>query len=324
MKSPLLIALPIVLFIGAQAQAQLARQEFHALQSITLSDADFLNGKKDGVPVTLAGVLRLPKLGPEKLPAAILLQGSGGVGGSGSMIDEWTRELNEIGIATFAVDSFSGRGIIETVTDQTRLGRLSMIVDAYRALELVSKHRQIDPVRVAVMGFSRGGQSALYSSVVRFRKMHGPPGELNFAAHIAMYPTCNTTFRDDDDVVARPIRLLHGTADDYAPIAPCRAYVERLSKAGKDIRLVEYPDAHHVFDAPAFREPRKLAAAATVRRCLMAEADNGVILNQETKQPFSYGDACVEKGPTVAFNEVASAQARAFVRDFLKEVFASK
>jgi hypothetical protein len=108
MKSPLLIALPIVLFIAAQAQAQLARQEFHALQSITLSDADFLNGKKDGVPVALAGVLRLPKLGPEKLPAAVLLQGSGGVGGSGSMIDEWTRELNEIGIATFAVDSFSG------------------------------------------------------------------------------------------------------------------------------------------------------------------------------------------------------------------------
>jgi dienelactone hydrolase len=324
MKSPLLIALPIVLFIEAQAQAQLARQEFHALQSITLSDADFLNGKKDGVPVTLAGVLRLPKLGPEKLPAAVLLQGSGGVGGSGGMIDEWTRELNEIGIATFAVDSFSGRGIIETVTDQTRLGRLNMIVDAYRALELVSKHRQIDPVRIAVMGFSRGGQSALYSSVVRFRKMHGPTGELNFAAHIAMYPTCNTTFRDDDDVVARPIRLLHGTADDYVPIAPCRAYVERLLKAGKDIRLVEYPDAHHVFDAPAFREPRKLAAAATVRRCLMAETDNGVILNQETKHPFSYGDACVEKGPTVAFNEVASAQARAFVRDFLKEVFASK
>jgi dienelactone hydrolase len=312
-----------VLLVGGEAQAQMARQEFYSLQSVTLSDADFLNGKKDGVRVILAGVLRLPKLGPEKLPAVVLLHGSGGVGGSGGMIDEWSRELNEIGIATFAVDSFSGRGIIETVTDQTRLGRLNMIIDAYRALDLVSKHRQIDASRIAVMGFSRGGQSSLYSSLIRFQKMHGPAGGLEFAAHIGLYAPCGTTYRGDDDV-AKPIRLLHGTADDYVPIGPCRAYVDRLSKLGKDIRLIEYPDAHHVFDAPAFKEPRKIAAAPTTRRCLMVEGDEGTVLNQETKQPFSYGDACVEKGPTVAYQEAASTQSRAYVRGFLKEVFALK
>jgi len=32
--------------------------------------------------------------------------------------------------------------------------------------------------------------------------------------------------------------------------------------------------------------------------------------------------ACVEKGPTVAYQEAASTQARADVRGFLKEVFA--
>jgi hypothetical protein len=100
--------------------------------------------------------------------------------------------------------------------------------------------------------------------------------------------------------------------------------VERLSKAGKDIRLVEYPDAHQVFDAPAFKEPRTLAAAATTRRCVLAEGDNGAVLNQETNQPFNYSDACVEKGPTVAYQEAASTQARAYVRGFLNEVFALK
>jgi hypothetical protein len=105
---------------------------------------------------------------------------------------------------------------------------------------------------------------------------------------------CGTIFRGDE-AVAKPIRLLLGTADDYV-LGPCRAFVERLSNSGKDIRLIEYPDAHHVFDAPAFREPRKLAAAPTTRRCLMVEGDNGTVMNQETKQPFSYSDACVEKG----------------------------
>ena len=322
MRISLLIVLA-GLVVGAPAQAQVARQEHHALQSVTLSDADFLNKKRDGTPVTLSGHLRLPKVGPEKLPAVVLLHGSGGMGGSGSMIDEWSRELNQIGIATFAVDSFAGRGIVETVTDQTRLGRLNMIVDAYRALELLAKHRQIDPARIGVMGFSRGGQSSLYSSLSRFRKMHGSADGLQFTAHVALYATCGTTFLGDDDMT-KPIRLLHGSADDYVSIVPCRAYVERLSKAGKDIRLVEYPDAHHVFDAPAFKEPRKLAAAPTTARCLLAEADNGVILNQETKQPFSYSDACVVKGPTIAYNEAASNQARAYVRTFLKEVFALK
>ena len=67
-----------------------------------------------------------------------------------------------------------------------------------------------------------------------------------------------------------------------------------------------------------------MTAAATTRRCQMIEGDNGVVLNEETKQPFGYGDVCVEKGPTVAYQEAASKQARAYVRDFLKEVFALK
>jgi hypothetical protein len=64
-----------------------------------------------------------------------------------------------------------------------------MIVDAYRALELLAKHRQIDPARIVVMGFSRGGRSSLYSSLTRFQRMHGPAG-LQFAAHVGLYAPC--------------------------------------------------------------------------------------------------------------------------------------
>jgi dipeptidyl aminopeptidase/acylaminoacyl peptidase len=121
------------------------------------------------------------------------------------------------------------------------------VLDAYRALELLVKHPRIDSERVVVMGFSRGGGAAHWSAIKRFLAMHGPRGGLGFAGHIALYPTCNRIFVDSLDVVDKPIRIFRGTADDYIPIAGCRSYVERLKRAGKDVSLTEYADAHHVF-----------------------------------------------------------------------------
>jgi dienelactone hydrolase len=207
----------LAMTLNSAAHAQVAREEIYSFQSETLSDADFLNGKT-GTPVNIAGALRLPRVGSEKLPAVILLHGSGGMQGYGSPSEEWSRELNAIGIAIFRIDSFASRGIVETVTDQSRLGRLNMIIDAYRALQLLAAHRQIDPSRVAVMGFSRGAQSAVYSSLPRFQATHGLPKGLEFAAHIGLYTPCNTTYQGED-TITKPIRLLHGMDDDYVAMA---------------------------------------------------------------------------------------------------------
>jgi dienelactone hydrolase len=92
------------------------------------------------------------------LPAVILLHGSGGISG---YVTDWEMDLNSMGVATFVIDCFKGRGIVNTNNDQSQLGRLSMIVDAYRALDVLAKHPRIDPNRIAIMGFSRGGQAAL-------------------------------------------------------------------------------------------------------------------------------------------------------------------
>jgi len=161
------VAASLLTPIVASANAQLARIEIYPISSVTLSDPDFLAGRSGGRPVTIAGELRIPKPGNDKLPAVVLLHGSGGIGGREGMIDEWSRELNQLGIATFAIDAFAGREIVSTVFDQTQLGRLNMVADAYRALELLARHPRIDPNRIAVMGFSRGGQSALYSAMNR-------------------------------------------------------------------------------------------------------------------------------------------------------------
>jgi len=306
-------ALFLVLLAPLAAFAQVARVEIHAFASSTVTDQLFLTSQREGHPVTLAGELRLPKPGTERLPAVVLLHGSGGISGG---LDAWARFLNEMGVATFTLDAFTGRGLVSVSADQAKLGRLNMISDAYRALELLSKHPRIDPERIAVMGFSRGGQAALYSSVKRFQRLHLAP-TLGFAAYIAFYPDCHTTYIDGDDVANRPIRIFHGAADDYNTPAPCRDYVARLQKLGKDAQMTEYPGAYHVFDSVLAGPPAKAPQSQTVRKCWMEEVEGGRIINSETKQTFTYEDPCVERGPTLGYDEAAAREAQKAVREFV-------
>jgi dienelactone hydrolase len=292
------------------------RMEVRAVDSVTLTGEQFLMGETNGKPARLAGELRLPAAGAGRLPAVILVHGSGGLSASE---DRWAQELNSIGVAVFLLDTFSGRGIVNTVNDQSQLHSLAMMVDAYRALASLAGHARIDPNRIAVMGFSKGAVASIYSSNERFRKAHG--GEVQFAAHIGLYTPCNTHFADDEKTSGKPIRLFHGIADDYVSVAPCREYVERLKKAGADVTLTEYPDAHHAYDMFTIRQQIKIPTAQTTRNCRLEEGPSGQTLNSQTKQPFAMTDACVEKGPMVGYNAAAHEATVRAVKEFLTATF---
>ena len=309
-----------ILVLMPEANAQFARQDVIGFESETMPERDFLTGKK-GTPVTLAGYLRLPKAN-EKNPVVVLFHGAGGLLGEVGMVNEWSRVLNEAGIATFTVDSFAGRGVT-TLADAGRVDPVTRVVDAYRALDLLTKHPLIDANKIAVMGFSHGGGAALYSGLVRFQRARGNP-DARYAAHISVYGLCVTTYHEDEVFDQRPVLILHGTADDWVPVAPCRDYVARLGKAGMNARLIEYPGAYHVFDSPDRREQVKLPQASTLRNCRFVEAEDGSILNAVTKQPTSINDPCIEKGVTLHYNEAATRKAHDDVTAFLKNAFAQK
>jgi dienelactone hydrolase len=294
--------------------AQVVRTEVVPLQSVTLTDEQFLSGREPGKPVTVAGVLSLPKAGSDRLPAVVLLHPSGGIN---SGITDWQQEFLSMGVATFVVDSFAGRGIANTINDQSQLGRLAQLEDAYRALGLLQKHSRVDPDRVLLMGVSRGGQPALYAGLKRFQRLHGSVSGKGFAGYIAFYPNCNTTYRADDEFDDKPVRVFHGSADDYAPVASCRAFVEKLRAKGKDIEIIEYPGAQHMFDWKAAAKPIVLAKAQTIRNCQLIEAQNGQIVDSATGQLFTYSDPCVEYGPTLAYDETAAISAKKAVREFV-------
>lgn len=294
----------------------MARVEIHPLESRTLTTQEFLTGK-EGTLATIAGALRMPATSHDRLPAVILLHGSGGVG---TNVVEWVNFLNELGIATFVPDSFSGRSITSLRNDRTRLSGLAAVVDAYRSLQLVAAHPRIDPKRIAVMGFSRGGFAALYAAIKRFQRMHGPAGGREFAAYISFYPDCGVTYLGDDDLSDRPIRIFHGIADDWTSAATCRAYVDRVRTKNTNVRFIEYANAHHGFDASALKTPLKLPQAQTTRNCSREEVADGKIINSRTKQPFSMNDPCVERGVTISYDPAAAADAKEKVKELVVEV----
>jgi dienelactone hydrolase len=306
----------LICIVPALSQELIPKYEVIGFESQNLTDHAFLTGKRDGKPVNIHGELRIPPTRSEKLPAVILLHGSGGWRGTN---EEWSKEFHALGVATFLVDSFTGRGITSTAADQDQLSRLVGVLDAYRALEALVKHPRIDGNLVVVMGFSRGGGAAHWTAIKRFYALHGPAGGLMFAAHIALYPTCNRLFIDRD-VVDRPIRIFHGAADDYIPAASCGAYVERLREAGKDIAIAVYPGAHHAFDNPKLAEPIRAARAQTTRNCpVLEESANGRIVNSKTKAPFSYAsDPCVERGATIGYHAQAHADVTKAVKQFVR------
>jgi len=294
------------------------RVELYPIPSLTISDQQFLAGDANGKPVTVAGELRLAQ-GSGRLPVVVLMHGSSGVGAS---IEPWVHQFNSMGISTFVIDGFSGRGLTAVGPNQALLGRLNFIVDIYRSLEILAKHPRVDRDRIVLMGFSRGGQAALYASLDRFNKLWNKSG-LQFAGYIPFYPDCSTTYLTDTEVAARPIRIFHGTPDDYNPVASCKAYVARLQDARRDVVLTEYPDSAHGFDAGLLGVSTIAvsANAQTARHCHIREGEGGVLMNADTQAPFRYQDSCIELNPHVGGNPTTAEQARKAVVEFLQGLF---
>jgi dienelactone hydrolase len=92
--------------------------------------------------------------GPGPFPAVVVLHGCAGFfPGYATIADD----LKSAGYAALAVDSLGPRGI----ADQCDVLFIEQAIDAYAALKYLSRQSFVDSGRVAVLGYSMGGNSAL-------------------------------------------------------------------------------------------------------------------------------------------------------------------
>jgi dienelactone hydrolase len=259
------------------------------------------------------------------------MHGSGGI--YKAMTDYWPKQFNAAGIAVLSLDTFAPRGVKSTAEDQTLVPFSADIVDVFAALKLLASHPRIDPKRIALMGFSRGGTATWRAAAERVIAWQKLPDGLRFAAHIPVYAGgCSGTLRFAvrPGVYGKaPMLWLHGDADDYTPIAGCREYADAIAKAGTPVEFVAIKGAAHKFDLDDTRLIKVADAVTTSPDCPYEfDIENLVFLDRSNGQRVPAADVpaalkkCLSRGASVQGNAAARDTAAKAAVSFLRKVFA--
>lgn len=190
--------------------------------------------------------------GAGPFPAVVLMHTCGGV--SRPHIRERMRELLDAGFVVLALDNFGPRGVTSCCGDiQKWVGYGTSVMDAYAALEHLSKLPVVDPSCIYATGYSSGAvvtimlaspQSAeVFHSKLRYRALVSNYGACSFQYKPT---TSRVEFLQND--VDRPILMLMASEDkEYKP-ADCFPLLDDLKAVGKPVEWHIYPETHHAWD----------------------------------------------------------------------------
>ena len=320
-----MIRFPMLLLIGLVLPLAAWAEPLSTLQGGLTGQVEFLSitpkgptelMEGSGGVTPIAGTLHIPSGSAKPVPAMVIMHGSGGIlpGREGA----WAERLNRMGVATFVVDSFTPRGFSATGDDQSRLPLAASVADALSALNLLATHPRIDPGRIGIMGFSKGGQLALYTALEPFRRAVAKD-DLRFALHIAFYSSCSIPYLAKQTTRA-PIVFLLGQEDDFTPSEHCRRYATFFEEQGSPVTFRVFSGAHHGFDLPT--PLRFLPRAQTAKECgLDIELEPRIVARRWSDEGLiepsgiqTYLRTCMRRGASYGGNADALAAAIEEVR----------
>ena len=309
----------LILFLFTITLSGQVREKIFFESANPFAMSDVINDLDNQEKQEVYGILTLPidSVSEKKHPLII------GVAGSLAWRDhhyEYLDMYQKAGFATFELKSFKSRDIESTVGSQVEVTTAMMILDAYRALEKLSEHQNIDKNKVSITGWSLGGAVSLFSAWLPIK--NAITKEVSFASHLPIYPPCfvdpeNTDFTD------APIHILIGEIDNWTPAKPCTEFVKKINKKG-NVGLTIYPNAHHSFDSKS--ELTQNEKGYSFKDCMFKLSDDGDVLMNYLSLPMSSPFMqkigflfCVERGVTLGGNPQAREMAFKFAKDFMKK-----
>ena len=309
-----------LLFFQSNTYAQFQKEVIHFESANPFSLSDIITDLDSQEKQQVFGQLTTPvdSLNPNK-KHPLIIGVAGSMGWRKHHLD-YLKMYQEQGYATFQLNSFKSRGITSTVGSQDEVTIAAVILDAYRALEKLSKHPKINEDKVAITGWSLGGGVTLFAGWLPLKE--AITNQVSFAAHLAFYPPC---FINPENLsfTKAPIHILIGEADNWTPAKPCIDLVEKLSDK-TNISITTYPDAHHGFDS---EEPVVWNEKGySFKDCLFDLTADGDVLMNYLRIPMSNSILqkvgflfCVDKGVHVGGNLEARKKSLAFAKDFMND-----
>jgi dienelactone hydrolase len=154
------------------------------------------------------------------------------------------------GIAVAYLDTFTPRGVTDTVSEQWKVSSTEMAVDALFVADALRRDRRIRPDRVALQGQSKGAVTALHAATREWHSWAGITGLKPFDASIAFAPSCELQFREPE--LVSPLFAMLGEKDDGTLPGPCIRLFDRMKAAGQKITYEVVPGAVHSWSTSGY------------------------------------------------------------------------
>ena len=253
-------------------------------------------------PVTVPGdpLLRLqwqPAKETGRRPAIIALHGCSGLYNNRGRFDDrytfYAQRWNAAGWHVVAPDSFGSRGQ-GSLCAQTAAERTIKVAhrrdDVLRTAAWLTARDDVDPMRIAVVGWSHGAMTALEVVDRSLWRSQLP------AAIVTYYPGCGGWKRRALVEPAAPVLMLLGEADDWTPAGPCKELAQRFDSGyAGTVTMRAYADGYHGFDSrapvrfrsdiPAGVDKRGVHVCGNpaARKASLAELDQFLALHLQSK-----------------------------------------
>jgi dienelactone hydrolase len=243
------LCLALVLLSAGTAMCSAAEKRLPAGQAAaTLPAPNIMIHEAGAKPLDLPGWFVRPTAAGRVPEVMIFHRCSGLPGFSWRRAQEWGALFRAQGYATLIVDSFTPRGLTNVCADAAAFTGAERAIDVWAAAAALAARDDVDPQRLAVIGFSHGGGTMLNAVAVerpgQTEARCWLPDTARIAAAIGLYPGCRGFL---DDFLA-PLLIIVGDRDDWTQARYCRELVAKPRPATPRFTLEVLPDATHDFD----------------------------------------------------------------------------
>jgi dienelactone hydrolase len=324
----LFAAIAAILLATATARGQTpdARANQVVFQSASYVDFRQLQSREaPSATVTVPATLSFPDDRNDRYPAVVVVHTVAGYIEANE--GHYAAELRRAGFATLTYDSFAARGSTGVALARSGPGLWpSGVADAFAALRLLAGHPRIDAARIAIAGFSYGGEVAHLTAFAGLLAALNPE-KVRFAAHVAYYPAgVFGTIAEPGAYTGSPILMLLGEKDDNLPVAKIDSYLAYAKAAGSPtpIETVIYPGAYHGWTVPSLTTLRFYPEFPSTKQCplILLGSARPALLIDGGLTPFDLNGfgACMAKAPgySMVYDAPVSVRSAAESIGFLK------